>query len=71
MNEKTVPQEPARDREELAAAARAVALQAGENPGLGIPVDPDVAEFMGAADFGELPPEALEPEEPEASDGRA
>lgn len=59
------------DLDELRAAARAVALQAAENPGVGIPVDPDVAEFMGAADFGVLPPEALEPAEPEDGDGRA
>lgn len=64
MDEKTVPQD-------LAAAAHAVAMQAAENPGVEIPVDPDVAEFMGAADFGELPPEALEPADPEDGDGHA
>lgn len=32
----------------LKAAAQAVEAQAAENPGLGIPADPDVAEFMGA-----------------------
>lgn len=32
----------------LKAAAQAVEEQVLENPGLGIPVDPDVAEFMGA-----------------------
>ena len=36
------------DREYLAAAASDVARQLEEMPGLGIPVDPDVAEFMGA-----------------------
>ncbi|MBI4804073.1 MAG: hypothetical protein HY795_02435 [Desulfovibrio sp.] len=40
------------DKEYLMAAARAVDVQAMENPGLGIPVDPEVAEFMGA--FEEL-----------------
>jgi hypothetical protein len=39
------------DKDYLAAAARAVDIQATENPTLGIPVDHDVAEFMGA--FGE------------------
>ena len=33
--------------EYLKAAAEAVEKQVLENPGLGIPVDPDVAEFMG------------------------
>jgi len=36
------------DLEYLKAAAHSVLLQAEENPGVGIPVDPDVAEFMGA-----------------------
>ncbi len=36
----------------LKAAAAAVERQALENPDLGIPVDPDVAEYMGA--FEEL-----------------
>ncbi|MCL2029796.1 MAG: hypothetical protein FWG97_05220 [Deltaproteobacteria bacterium] len=35
------------DQEYLKAAAEAVEKQVLENPGLGIPVDPDVAEFMG------------------------
>lgn len=35
-------------QKELLAAARTVDAQVAENPGLGIPVDPDVAEFMGA-----------------------
>lgn len=34
---------------ELLEAARVVDLQASASPDLGIPVDPDVAEFMGAA----------------------
>jgi len=33
--------------ERLTAAADAVIAQAMENPELGIPADPDVAEFMG------------------------
>ena len=32
----------------LQAAARRVEQQALDNPGLGIPVDPDVADYMGA-----------------------
>ena len=37
------------DKEYLAAAARAVAQQLAENPDiLGIPIDPDVADYMGA-----------------------
>jgi len=37
------------DKEYLSAAARAVAQQLAENPTiLSIPVDPDVADFMGA-----------------------
>lgn len=32
----------------LAAAARTVEMQAVDNPGIGIPADPDVADFMGA-----------------------
>jgi hypothetical protein len=37
-----------KDLEYLKAAAHAVLRQAEDNPGIGIPVDPDVAEFMGA-----------------------
>jgi len=37
----------------LKAAAHDVLRQADENPGLGIPVDPDVAEFMGAFESDE------------------
>ena len=37
------------DKEYLSAAALAVAQQLAENPVvLGIPIDPDVADFMGA-----------------------
>lgn len=36
------------EKEYLTAAARAVDVQASETPKLGIPVDPEVAEFMGA-----------------------
>ena len=36
------------EQEYLRAAAGAVETQAEENPDIGIPVDPDVAEFMGA-----------------------
>jgi len=32
----------------LQAAARRVEQQALDNPGLGIPVDPDIADYMGA-----------------------
>jgi Na+-translocating ferredoxin:NAD+ oxidoreductase RnfG subunit len=32
----------------LTSAARAVDVQASETPNLGIPVDPEVSEFMGA-----------------------
>lgn len=35
-------------RDFLKSAARAVESQVAESPLLGIPVDPDVAEFMGA-----------------------
>ena len=36
------------DKEYLAAAARAVAEQLIDEPGLNIPLDPDVADHMGA-----------------------
>lgn len=36
------------EKEYLRAAADAVTEQAFDNPGIGIPVDPDVAEYMGA-----------------------
>jgi hypothetical protein len=41
------------EKERLIAAANMVSRQAAENPGLGIPVDPDVAEFMGAFEGNE------------------
>lgn len=34
--------------EYLKAAAQKVEQQAMDNPGMGIPVDPDVADYMGA-----------------------
>ena len=34
--------------EYLEAAAKKVEQQAMDNPGIGIPVDPDVADYMGA-----------------------
>ena len=51
------------DKQELEymkAAAHAALRQAEENPGLGIPVDPDVAEFMGAFESDEAPIDAIE-----------
>lgn len=36
------------EKEYLRKAADAVTKQAFENPGFGVPVDPDVAEYMGA-----------------------
>lgn len=35
-------------KEDLMTAARIVDAQAMENPNLGIPADPEVADFMGA-----------------------
>ena len=37
-----------KDKEYLDAAADSVSRQLEENPGIGIPVDPDVADHMGA-----------------------
>jgi len=37
-----------RHKEYLAAAARAVAEQITNNPGIYLPLDPDVADYMGA-----------------------
>lgn len=34
--------------EELMAAANVISQQASDNPGIGIPVDPEVADYMGA-----------------------
>jgi len=46
------------EKEYLSAAARLVEQQALDNPGIGIPVDPEVADFMGAFEssenFGEV-----------------
>jgi hypothetical protein len=36
------------DKDYLAAAARAVAEQLADNAALHVPLDPDVADFMGA-----------------------
>ena len=36
------------DKEYLAAAARAAAQQIADEPGLYVPLDPDVADYMGA-----------------------
>ena len=36
------------EKKQLKAAARAVDVQASENPTLGIPADPEVADFLGA-----------------------
>jgi hypothetical protein len=38
--------------EYLKAAAKAIERQALDNPGLGIPADPDLADFMGAFEEG-------------------
>lgn len=37
-----------RDNHELLEAARVVDSQASDNSDIGIPVDPDVADYMGA-----------------------
>lgn len=37
-----------KNKDYLKAAAEAVARQASDHPGVGIPVDPDLAEEMGA-----------------------
>ena len=51
------------DKEHLLAAAHMVTEQAEAHPGLGIPVDPDVAEYMGASEEdGEIPQEFQEQE---------
>ncbi|HML53202.1 MAG TPA: hypothetical protein PKC79_03850 [Solidesulfovibrio magneticus] len=36
------------EKKQLKAAARAVDVQASEYPSLGIPADPEVADFLGA-----------------------
>lgn len=42
------------EKEYLSAAARQIEQQAMDNPGIGIPVDPDVADFMGAFEGPEI-----------------
>jgi len=54
----------------LAAAAAVVDEQATREPGLGIPADPDVAEFMGAFEESALELNDLDDGELEAGDGR-
>ena len=44
----------------LEAAAKEVEQQAMDNPGMGIPVDPDVADFMGAFHSDESVGDVLE-----------
>lgn len=44
----------------LKSAALAVELQAMENPGLAVPADPDVTEFMGAFEETAIEPEDFE-----------
>lgn len=46
--------------EYLEAAAQKVEQQAIDNPGLGIPVDPDVADYMGAFSSDENMGDVLE-----------
>ena len=48
--------------EYLEAAAQKVEQQAMDNPGLGIPVDPDVADYMGAFSSDEDLGDVLEDE---------
>jgi hypothetical protein len=48
------------DKEQLALAARAVDVQASMNPDLEFPVDPDVADHMGAFEESAIGPEDLE-----------
>lgn len=49
-----------KNQEYLKAASHAVLRQAEENPGMGVPVDPDVAEFMGAFQGDEELMDAIE-----------
>lgn len=49
------------DDNNLLNAARTVDRLAADNPGVGIPVDPDVADYMGALHLeGDIPEEFLE-----------
>jgi hypothetical protein len=57
------------DKEHLKSAARAVEAQTLENPELGIPVDPDVAEFMGAFREAAVSPEDFDTPEREEPHG--
>ena len=52
--------------EYLEDAAQKVEQQAMDNPGLGIPVDPDVADYMGAFHSDEDLGDVLEGETSEA-----
>ena len=54
--------------EYLKAAAAMIEKQVMENPGLGIPVDPDVAEFMGAFEETAVSLEDLIDLEPDVGD---
>lgn len=47
------------EKEYLSTAARAVEQQALDNPNIGIPADPDVAEYMGAFEGSEDPADVL------------
>ena len=52
-----------KQKEYLKAAASAVDAQASENVNFGIPVDPEVAEFMGAFEEDAISLEDIEGEE--------
>ena len=47
------------EKEYLTAASLEIERQALDNPGIGIPVDPDVADFMGAFEYFEDPGDVL------------
>lgn len=47
------------EKEYLTAAAKTIEQQAMDNPGIGIPVDPAVADFMGAFESWEVPVDVL------------
>ena len=47
------------ENEYLKAAAQAIDRQASASPGLGIPVDPDVADYMGAFEEDAVSPRDL------------
>jgi hypothetical protein len=46
--------------EYLEASAKIIEQQVMDNPGIGIPVDPDVADYMGAFDSDEDMGDVLE-----------